>query len=53
MRIIYLMLIGAMLSSCSSVDPAASDLKSPCVANDDGSQITPCVRRNPLENLIA
>ncbi len=49
-RIILLTLLGMVLSSCASMDSTSSDLKSPCVANDDGSGTTPCVRRKPLEN---
>jgi hypothetical protein len=52
-RILMLMLLGTMLTSCAAVDPSANDLKSPCVANDDGSGKVPCIRRKPLENYIA
>ena len=43
---------GLALSSCASRDPAAYDVKSPCVSNDmDGK--APCVRRKPIENDVS
>ena len=43
---------GLALSSCASRDPAAYDVKSPCVSSDmDGK--APCVRRKPIENDVA
>lgn len=51
-QIIFLTMLGMMLSSCAAVDPTRNDLKSPCVANDEAGGANPCVRRKPLENFI-
>lgn len=52
-KILFLTLISTLLSSCSILNPLPTNLKSPCVANDEeSSPDTPCVRRKPVENAL-
>lgn len=52
-RIIMMVLAIALLASCTKIDPARKDLKSPC-ASGIGIDFTgkaPCVKRFPSENI--
>ena len=50
----FLLLVSVI--GCAPVDPSVRDLKSPCVANEfdyeSSSQLVPCIKRSPLENII-
>mgnify|MGYP001037908979 CR=1 FL=1 len=52
-RIIMMMLAIAFLASCTKIDPARKDLKSPCAAGTgiDFTGKAPCVKRFPSENI--
>lgn len=44
--------IAVTLGSCSKIDPAKADLKSPCAAfGHDFTGKTPCVKRFPSNNI--
>lgn len=54
MKLLHLALLVVtcvLLTACAS-DPSADTLKSPCVSNDRDNK-APCVRRSPVDNLIA
>lgn len=53
MKQIFLLIAASlMLSACAAIDPAANDLKSPCVSNGNGGEKVPCERRSPIDNFI-
>ena len=53
LRITIMVGILIALASCTKVDPARKDLKSPCAAGTgiDFSGKAPCVKRFPSENI--
>ena len=52
-RILIMILALAVLASCTKIDPARKDLKSPCAAGAgiDFTGKAPCVKRFPSENI--
>ncbi len=45
-----LIIISLLLSGCGVKDQSFYDLKSPCVAINDGVTADPCIRTSPIMN---